>query len=145
MENYLNQLLNDLKAAHREPLANVSESMEDHFREVDRYVSGDGKMPFSQHCGMQTEQFPREHLLTEAQAGVLNEAVAELMHSWNLSPSFPEQLPELIKYRFLRVIPDHEVLIMDFGTTHIEFCVYDSKNCPFGAEYCTCKQFSDQY
>ena len=32
---------------------------------------------------------------------------------------------------------------MSSGTMHIEFCHYDENNCPWGYEYCSCKDFED--
>lgn len=31
------------------------------------------------------------------------------------------------------------------GTLHVEFCDYDENNCPWGYEFCTCKDFADDY
>jgi hypothetical protein len=40
-------------------------------------------------------------------------------------------------------ILDKGVVLVDLGIVGIEFCNYDPTECPFGSEYCTCKDYNN--
>ena len=145
MQNYITQLLSDIQTAHRTPDSNQSEAqqtMEQHFEEVERYISGADEalqQPFCYHCGLKKEQFPPTERLTYEQLNLVCEAFEKLLYSWNLHVTLPDELPVDNAYELLVSVLDRKVMIVDLGFVGLEFCNYEPADCVFG-QYCTCKE-----
>jgi hypothetical protein len=92
--------------------------------------------------GIANEAFPPVEKLNEEQAKQVVEAIVNLLEVNNIEVGFPENIPsysilyfELRKEwqgRKMRIMPD------DDGTI-IDFCHYNGETCPWGMDFCTCK------
>jgi hypothetical protein len=145
MENYITQLLTDIENAHRPELPlETDDDGSQTIAAVEKWLAqqDEPKHTFSYYCGLQREQFPPVDRLNPSQIDSLVEAFEYLLSSWNMSASMPEEVPSAIKYELLAGILDKEVDIVDRGIIGIEFCHYDPNECPFGSEYCTCKDYN---
>ena len=92
--------------------------------------------------GISNEAFPPMEMLNEAQAEKLNQAILALWRANDIYADFPEKLPsQLILYRELRKKwLEGSIRIMSEQTmTTIEFCSYNAETCPWGVDFCTCK------
>jgi hypothetical protein len=142
MHSYLNYLIEDIAAAHREPTsllpAETDHSLEAHFAEVERYLSGEEPQhTFGELCGLEKAQFPPvDRLLPEQQMEVIA-AFNRLLFSWNVGTDIPKELPSEIAYPLLVSLLDEKMEEVTFGLLTHEFCTYDAPSCPFG-EYCAC-------
>jgi hypothetical protein len=144
MQRYIDQLLEDIAAAHRMKVKTVPQdkpfSIEDHFEEVERWLESDPEHTFAYYCGLQLEQFPPAERLTDKQLHAIYKAFGHLLFSWNLSEDLPESLPLRRAYSFLISILHRKVEIVTDGFITIEFCSCDPSSCPF-EEYCSCKEY----
>lgn len=144
MQNYLTQLLSDIRAAHRPEettLQPESQSLEAHFAEVEAWIAGEleDEHVFGWHCGLESVQFPPAEQLTGEQMVDLVHALDRLFFSYNITTNLPEGLPIATAYRLLVGVLDRHVAIVTSGFVGIEFCDYEPGECPFGAEFCACK------
>lgn len=144
MQKYIDQLLEDILAAHRpegaEPSQNETFSMEKHFEEVERWLENDPEHTFTYYCGLQPEQFPPAERLTDEQLDAVYKAYGQLLFSWNLDADIPESLPLRKAYPLLIGTLQHKVDIVNDGFMTIEFCTYDPPSCPF-EKGCRCKEY----
>ncbi len=146
MKSYVSQLLSDIKNAHREvpPGPSYALSLEDELEEVERWLSGEEpEHPFSYFCGLEKIQFPPLDRLTKKQVKDLVRAIEDMMFSWNLDADFPKKFPPERKYPLLVDLFDRPVDIVDSGFITLEFCEYEPEKCPFGADFCHCKDLMD--
>lgn len=148
MQKYINQLLEDIEAAHRpeaeEQPKDKPFSIEQHFEEVERWLERDDpEHTFSYYCGLQPEQFPPEERLTNKQLRTIYKAFGHLLFSWNLDADIPKSMPLRKAYSFLISTLEHKVEIVNDGFITIEFCTCDPPSCPF-EEYCTCKKYLEE-
>ncbi len=153
MEQYITQLLEEMLAAHNLLTKNVdddeqtsddddNEDIEAHFAEVERYLSGEGRQEIGDLIGFYPEQFPPVEKLNDGQMKRVNVGFRVLMRSHNVEFSIPEELPVAIEYHLLAGSLKRDVYVpLDGyrGTDNIEFCSYDVESCPFGSEFCQCK------
>ena len=144
MQEYINQLLEDMAAARREVKEEKEQdevtSIEQHFEELEKWLAGEPEYSFSAHCGLQTEQFPPAERLTDKQMGAIYKAYKELLHTWNLHVDIPESFPLARAYPLLISTLDHKVEIVSNGFICIDFCSCDVSSCPLG-EHCQCKEY----
>ena len=153
MDEYVNQLLEDialilgnkLNEKKEQPKKSKKALLEEHFKEVDLYISGDAERPLGYFCGMEKEQFPPEERLTKTQKESLSVALIKMMNAFNIEPDFPKNFPMEKAYPFLIQSLNDPITIMSSGTMHIEYCDYDTENCPFGTEFCHCKDIISDY
>jgi len=147
MQKYINQLLEDMMAAHRpaaeEKLQDKPFSIEEHFEEVERWLASEPTYTFAEHCGLKPAQFPPVDRLTDEQLHSLYKAYGQLLYSWNLDADIPESLPLRRAYPILISTLDHKVEMVNDGFIIIEFCSYDVPSCPF-AEHCRCVEFQTE-
>jgi hypothetical protein len=152
MQRYIDQLIEDLKAAHKviEPKSKSWEDdedddeMQDFFADVDNYVSGDHDQVIAVALALIPEQFPPFEMLTTAQMLQVSDALADLLASWNISVDMPEKLPIEKAYPLMVSVLEKKTYFSEYGNTVMELCNYDSASCPFGIEYCRCKDEEDE-
>ncbi|MHA8066499.1 hypothetical protein V7S76_07430 [Aquirufa sp. ROCK2-A2] len=152
MENYVLQLIEDMKVAER-PIeayhsSNVVEiddeqSIEDYIHEIEKYCKVDGLQSISEIIGLEEIQFPPVSRLTVAQIRAINKSYIRLLKTWSLEVDMPLGLPPDMKYRFLLSVLNRKAPIITMGTVHVELCDYNTSNCPFGKEYCSCRQWDE--
>jgi hypothetical protein len=150
MEQYINQLVEDILAAHRTKYGYVEEiddSFEAHIAEVERYLSGEGEQKITDICGLYAEQFPPKQRLNENQMKQVVEAYQQMLESWNIGVYMPENVPIDIRYELLTGTLDHSVYVPNDEYSHvgIDLCSYVVDSCPFGNEYCTCKEDMEEW
>ncbi len=153
MEQYITQLIEDLLNAKRAESEEVEEEeneedefdIEAHFAEVDRYVSGDGEEPLEEILGFEEVQFPPIEKLNDSQMKRVSEAFVECLFSWNITAEIPEDVPITLKYSLLVSTLKRQVYIQSYGFIHFEFCNYNVATCPFGIEFCQCKDFENDF
>lgn len=140
MQSYLAHLLADIEAAHRieSPEENTkSESIEEHFRDIERWVSGDAKQTLSYHCGLKTEAFPPHDQLRDDDVGKICNAFMAMLNSWRFDLDLPDELPLHRKYELLVGLLDHECTLVNTGRFVFDFCTGYAPGCKL-REYCPC-------
>jgi len=152
MQQYLNQLLADLKAAQtKQPekpdykvlypdhQANdpIYDGMMDYMIEWDN--APEWKM--DDLFEIKSEVFPPVEKLTTEQVTKLIDGILELWAHFNIDAVIPDdKIPVEIVYKELvNSWKTETIQYISEGTLHLEFCHYDENNCPWGYEYCSCK------
>lgn len=144
MELYVTQLIEDLEAAKQPDMPYVpdgEESIEDHFEEVDQYISGEKHIKICELIGFLPEQFPPSNRLNANQLKRIFFALDQLLDSYNIDTNLPNKLPSKLKYELVTKDLTEEVFASKHGFTTLEYCNNDVETCPFGKKYCNCKDF----
>ena len=153
MQNYLNYLLADMRnlaAAPLEPRKYVNDSGID---DPDGVL--DGVMEYMQApensmaaiFGLRKEEFPPAEKLSDAQIDELVAAFGQLWGAFHFMFSFPKKATARTRYEFFVKYLDHKTV----HATHpnamigIEFCDYNTEQCPFGKEICSCLESYERY
>jgi hypothetical protein len=147
MQQYVDQLLEDLKNAERaeQPVVDDDENLERHFEEVERWIEGNlPEHTLSYHCGLKSEVFPPAERLSSQQMALLIKGLNQLLFSWNITAEVPDKLAIEKTYGLMVSVLDREVGVVTAGFIGIEFCTYDIPSCPFG-ELCWCKKYEAEY
>lgn len=143
MHPYLPHLLSDISAAHQIK-GSLPESgpdnLEDHFREIDRYISGDSEQTLRYYCGLDPAEFPPAEAFSEKEIIQLCHAFEEMLDSWNASVDWPEKIPWDKRYAMTVALLDREFIPMDFGMIVFDFCTGYAPECELG-EYCNCLEY----
>ena len=119
----------------------MEEEPEKMFAEMEAWMSGEGARPMFEIFDLKSEQFPPEERMTEKQIEKVNTAIIELWFSFNFTAEYPEKLPSRSVYSLLVKEMHNSSIVVSEGMIHIEFCDNDPSQCPFDAEYCSCKAF----
>ncbi len=144
MDKWINHLIEDMKNAHRisairdERIADKTQSIEEHFAEIERWLESEPQFTSTQVCGIDPDQFPPQYMLADEQLDLLYKSFKALLFSWNLDVDIPESFPKREAYSLLITALNRKVEIVDDGFITIEFCLYNVKECLF-KEHCTCK------
>jgi hypothetical protein len=141
LQKYLNQLIDDMHvSATRVPKSKIPEGTFDPDYQDELEASPDH--PMSYWFGFTKEQFPASDLLTDKQLDLIATEFEHLWHAYSFEPDFPEGLPAKRRYELMRDYLGHECSHWPGGWVHhFEFCSYEPENCPFGIEFCKCKDF----
>jgi hypothetical protein len=90
--------------------------------------------------GIDGHVFPSAEQLNEEQQKDIIDAILDLWLSFNIAADFPAVVPVTTLYNVLvNRWKGKPVNYMSVGTLHLEFCHYDPTECPWGMEYCQCK------
>jgi hypothetical protein len=153
MEQYIAQLIEDLNLLAQQPIEppNYALLNPDHPALEPQYggmldyiVSWEcgTDEPMEKVFGIAAEAFPPYEQLTEAQATQLCEAILNLWAVNRLVADIPEGVPPLILYKVLRQSWEEDgIKLITDGSMHREFCNYFQEDCPWGIDYCRCKDF----
>ncbi len=153
MEQYIFQLLEDLNLAARQPVEppNYALLNPDHPALEPQYggmldyiVSWEcaKNEPMEKIFGISPSAFPPPEMLTEAQASQLCQAILKLWEVNSLLADIPNEVPPLILYGVLRKSwAEDGIQLITGGNMHKEFCSYEPEHCPWGLDYCQCKNF----
>lgn len=148
-EKYINQLIQDIKAAHKKPNDPLSakpsssndqdQGMDAHFKEVENYLDFDyeNEPTFGQLIDMEAIRFPKAELLNDDQLQRLLSAFNELLDSYNVSVDMPKEIAPNTKYSISLGILDEAIFLSDDGHTGWDFCSSEPQSCPYG-EHCYC-------
>lgn len=143
MNHYLSHLISDMHhAAARVPKSRIPEGEfdPDHMLELEESA----EKPMSFWFGLNKEEFPPSEKLTTEQLELMATEFEKLWAAYSFYPDFPDGLPAKRRYELMHDYLDHPTQHWPGGWQHhFEFCDYDPKNCPFGIEYCRCKDFED--
>ncbi|MEM6298130.1 MAG: hypothetical protein AAF740_05510 [Bacteroidota bacterium] len=98
-------------------------------------------IPMTEAFDLLPETFPHPEQLKETQATRLNQAIINLWEANRIFVSVPERVPsQLIVYRELRDLwQTGTIRLLPNGNTTLGFCSYEAETCPWGEEFCTCK------
>lgn len=145
MENYINQLLEDIENAHasdRKVLPDndpTPDSLEAMFDEMERFISEDPSETLSHHLGLKGVQFPDDKQLTEQQCAAIFEALTNAYQSYGVALEIPKGIPVRKRYQAVVAALDKAVYVSKHGMFHIDYCHYDFDGyCPFGEDKCPC-------
>ena len=144
MHHYLAQLIADMhEAATRVPQSKVPEGTFDPDYEFE--LENSPQYPMSHWFGLTKEQFPQSDRLTDEQLELMADEFEQLWNAYGFEPGFPDELPAKRRYELMRDYLDEKCPHWPGGwVQHFEFCDYDPENCPFGTEFCKCKDW-DEY
>lgn len=141
MQRYLNQLIEDMHlAATLVSQSRIPETVFDpnYMMELEAME----ELPMSEWFGLSKEQFPPADRLDAGQQKQMAEEFEKLWAAFSFDPYFPEGLPARRRYELMRDYLDHKCTFWPGGWIHtFEFCNYEPDHCPFGNEYCRCKDF----
>jgi hypothetical protein len=145
MQKYIDYLIEDIQKASKNiptaPYLDLDDEMED-LRGVIEYESTTEK-PMQEWFKLSKENFPPVEKLDQKQIEQLLKEILRLWNAFNFDPVLPKNLPADIAYKLLVDYFDKPVVWVSEGTIMIEFCDYDSENCPFPQEYCMCTDLND--
>lgn len=145
---YLTQLLDDLRGRHgifpEKPNIRAFAPDPDFPEEMEGsmiYLYGP-QYAMSDLFEISTEAFPPAEMLSPEQAETLVQAILELWASVNLFADLPDGLPLSLAYpQLVRLWGSEPVSVVREGMVHLEFCEYETENCPWPEAYCRCKHF----
>lgn len=95
--------------------------------------------------GIKAEQLPPDDTLSQEQMTQLNDAILDLWAAFNIAADVPDDVPTHLIYKALKNYWTMEtVQYVSEGIIHIEFCGYIPEECPWGSDYCSCKEFANE-
>jgi len=143
MEQYITQFIADMRAKHKPdpepktPYFGDGNDQNDVFGDIERYLSGGNEQRIGNVLQLIPEQFPPANQLSPLHLTQLIRAYNDLLFSWNICADIPDKLSLPITYSLLVSTLNREVYLSEDGFVTIEFCTYNSHNCPF-VEVCRC-------
>lgn len=142
MNRYIEQLIEMIRVAHHNKPAPRKISFEEKMEEIENFWE-ENHPTMAFHFGIPQEYFPPIEKLEEKHFDILVPELLSLWQTFNYHPSFPEKLPNKLRYEKMReeLNKNHPLLKGTNGILGIEFCHYDPKECPFPFEYCGCKEY----
>jgi hypothetical protein len=150
MELYVMQLSEDLRMAAKMALTGAEKELaamshdavfEQHMKDVERYIHGE-REPLSRILGFDLALFPPANRLSMEQQQTLFADMDALLVAHHFCAEFPINLPGNLKYAILRENWDMKCVYVGSGCSHLEFCNYEPKECPFPREHCMCRNMS---
>jgi hypothetical protein len=121
----------------------AEEDIEAAFEEVEQFLEH-SRHPRStnmlDHFSLSAEQFPPPGRLSERQMDALVEMIRRLWAAFNFGADIPEGTPGKIVYPLLLERMSEPTMLMKYGHCGIEFCDYNTANCPFGEANCQCSK-----
>lgn len=144
MPSYLSHLLSDIRAAHRvDSSKQKSDSIEDHFRDIDRWISGDAEQTLGYYCGLKAEAFPPCDQLSDEEIRKVCDAFTVMLNSWGFDLDLPDELPLHRKYELMTGLLDHECTPFNTGRFVFDFCTGYAPDCKL-KEYCPCLEIWEE-
>lgn len=146
MHPYLKHLLADIKAAHQiedSSPENPQEDLDQHFRDIERYISGDSEQTLQYYCGLNPGDFPPAEEFSEEDIIQLCQAFEAMLSTWNASVDWPENIPWDKRYTMTVALLGHEFTYFNSGMTVFDFCTGYAPECELG-EYCKCLEYWNQ-
>ena len=142
MKRYLDNLLSDIRNAHRSTFHPNTTAKKISFLEemeiVENWVAGTvDQSTLSYHCGLQASEFPPENQLQSSEMEGIIEAFHEMLASWHIAADIPPNLPVQRAYPLLIGLLDKDVIYFPGGTMHFDFCTGYAPDCEL-KEYCPC-------
>jgi hypothetical protein len=153
MQNYVTQLLSDMETAKKQlpTIPNPKIMYPDHpSHDYDLSYIAEWEMAprhaMNDLFGIKVEQFPPEEKLSAEQVEQLTTGILELWASYRILADFPEIVPLRTLYTvLLKRWAEKPTQFISQGNIHLEFCHYEPAECPWGMDFCTCKEFANDY
>lgn len=155
IKKYINQLIQDIHAAHK--LKNDSSSnslpfvnedddfMESQFQDVENFLNFEPEFEstFGSIVGLELEQFPKTDLLTSKQIEKILNAFQELLSSYNISVDMPKKVKLKDKYNISLQLLNESLFLSENGMVVWDACMDDSTTCPY-KKHCFCKKIDKE-
>lgn len=140
MQKYLDQLIEDMQMIGNKAKSNlIPDESFDPVKMMEMEESPEQTMGF--WFGLSQECFPPSDKLNEHQLEQMTIEIEELWGAFGFVPDFPDKLPARRKYELMREYLNQPCQYWAKGwILHFEFCQYDPNECPFGSEFCRCKE-----
>ncbi len=151
MKRYIEQLIEDLQEAksYAPKQKAASEMTENEFMEelyeIDRIIDEEEDKPMYNIFGIDPQIFPPHEKLTDEQATLLSSKIIDLWAEFNIDAVYPVNFPLAKLYPLLVEKFKEPFLYFPMGMTDIEFCNCEPDKCPFGEEYCDCKELAENW
>ena len=120
-----------------------AESIDIILSEIQDYINDDGRRNMYHYFDINKMSFPPVEKLNEPQLDRLVFDIFRLWAAYNYTASKPKGVPSSILYPILLKQMGIMTMLMEFGSIGIEFCSYNPDECPFGIEFCHCKEGFD--
>jgi len=141
MDKYIEQLIDDMREAAKNlppvPDFDLPEEME-FLQGVMEWEEADYK-PMQEWFGLEKKHFPPSDSLNDVQIKLMVSEILNLWQAFNFYPTLPDNLPDRLTYDILVKYLEEPVQWISEGMSGIEFCDYETDECPFPEEYCMCK------
>ncbi len=142
MQHYIDYLICDLQNAKKNVPQEKQpgegyEAFENHMMELEESPD----VLLSDLFGIKSDVFPPLEKLTDEQVEQLNTAIIEMWAAFNIKAVFPENLPARLLYPALLTLFSKSMHYWPGWHMGLELCNFDPDKCPFGTEYCTCKEY----
>jgi len=111
--------------------------------EMETWMESKPRLTMFYHFGLEAEQFPPAEKLTDGELDALVFAIRRLWAAFNFTAVLPDKAPARVTYPLLLRRMDEGAMVMNYGHIGVEFCNYEPSECPFGLEWCDCKEFLD--
>lgn len=109
----------------------------------EQFVNGEEKK-IEDIVGIPKNMLPPVEELSDEEVDLLVPAMVSLWSVFHFAPVYTDVIPPRLKYTLLREKWDYETTHVTCGTIHIEFCDYQTEHCPFGSNFCSCKEFEKE-
>lgn len=139
MDKYIKQLIELMHSAYQNrPEQHDNADLEDHFAEIEAYISGDFEQQIDEAIGIPQHCFPPDDRLTDEQIDLLVPEFEALWNHFRFHLCFPEKINARWKYILMRkeLAEHHQILKSENSMMHIEFCDYDASQCTLPKEFC---------
>ena len=142
IQQYVDYLIIDLQNAKKNVPEETKpgegyEAFEEHMMALEESPD----MRLSDIFGISEEVFPPSEKLTDSQLEQLNAAILDMWDAFNIEASCPENVPAKLLYPALVEQFKIETQYWPGWTKGLELCNFEPDKCPFGKEYCTCKEY----
>ena len=147
MKSYLSHLISDVRAACRaESKKDKSgqESLEDHFKDIDHWVSGNAEQTLGYFTGLEKDAFPPYNQLSDDEVKKVCDAFTAMLNSWNVGLDIPDDLPLDRQYELMVGLLDHEFTPFHSGMFIFDFCTGYAPGCEL-KEYCPCLEIWEEH
>ena len=143
MQNYINQLIEDLSEVTENPPATSFIEIPPHFTgsAADAELALTPYKTIEELTGIKQEIFPDITQLEGKQWDQVNKAILKVFESLNLELlDVPANYPPELLYETLTTNWQHPVQYLPTSGMDLEFCTGNPLTCPYG-EYCQCNTY----
>lgn len=143
MQNYVAQLLRDLKALKEQVKPRIG--VHQHFKqdEIEQALRIAPYKPLEDWIGIAKISFPSENRLSFPQAEALLLELQELLFLNGYRVNFPIDAPVNLRYQVLVEYLDKPTPRLDNYDWQLSICGYEPKKCKFGPLYCQCRAWEN--
>ncbi|GGF40602.1 hypothetical protein [Echinicola rosea] len=143
MHPYFSHLLQDIQDAHKEesfPNPIDKSDIEEHFQEIDQWLSGDAAHTLGYYCGLSPEDFPPSNDFSDEEIKHICEAFEKMLASWGGIHDTPNNFPIREKYSLIIGLLEEDFTPINGGVYVFDWCTGYAPDCRLGV-YCRCLEF----